>query len=172
MQQREADKIAIVVLGAAVWPGGKPSPTLKRRAEHGADLLSKEEAQIAILSGGLGRNPPSEAQVMHDIFCEKGISNKRLLFEDQSTNTFENVAMSAALLRKHGFNAVIVVTDPYHLPRARMCFRYLGFRVDGSAPPRGKHKTALRRTLWSWIRELIALPYYRLTLSRRLRATK
>ena len=54
----------IVVLGAAVWEGGQPSPALKRRLLHGVKLWKEGNAKYIIVSGGIGKHPPSEAAVM------------------------------------------------------------------------------------------------------------
>lgn len=161
---------AAVVLGAAVWKDGQPSPTLQRRAMCGAQLLASNPSMIAVLSGGVGQHPPSEAQVMFDIFQFSGVNEDRLVLEDRSTTTLENVAFSAALLKERGALSVVVITDAYHLPRAKMCFRYLGFKTFGMSPPKGPPKTPWYRIARYWLRELVALPHYRFTLARRLAA--
>lgn len=164
---------AIVVLGAAVWANGEASPTLRRRALHAADLFQKCAAPLIILSGGLGTHPPTEAAVMASLCSKAGVEPVALILEEHSTTTFENVALSAVILRKRGLSRVIVVSDTYHLPRAKMCFRYLGFETIGSAPPpMGAYLTKKRRILMSWLRELAALPWYRLTLHRQLKASR
>ena len=55
-----------MILGAAVWQTG-PSPTLMRRTMHGADLFHKKQVSHLVVCGGVGKHPPSEAQVMADI---------------------------------------------------------------------------------------------------------
>ena len=63
-----------VVLGAGVWEGGVPSPVLRRRVSHGIELVKSGCAGWLILTGGVGRHPPSEAQVMQEFTDElKGL---------------------------------------------------------------------------------------------------
>ncbi|MDD9908971.1 MAG: YdcF family protein [Ahrensia sp.] len=162
--------VALVVLGAAVWSGGVASPTLRRRTIHAARLYKEGAARLVVLSGGLGKHAPEEAHVMADICIEEGVSRDVLVLEAQSTSTFENVAFSAIELEKRGIEQVIVVTDAYHIPRARMCFRHLGYRVAGSAPDHNIATTRFYRRLYHWLRELAALPWYRLTMANRLQA--
>ncbi|MCY6381716.1 YdcF family protein [Hoeflea prorocentri] len=163
---------AIVVFGAAVWAKGKPSPTLRRRTLHAIALHKDEAAPLIVLSGGLGKHPPSEAQVMASLCIDAGLKPSDLILEDRSTSTFENVAHSAKLLSERGLKKIIVVSDAYHLPRIRMCFRYLGFETTASSPPEGLVPTRRRRVLLSWLRELAALPWYWITMHKRLGATR
>jgi len=159
---------AIVVLGAAVWPNGEPSPTLKRRTLHAANLYRSGAAPLVVLSGGTGKHPPAEAEVMASLCTGAGVDAAALIVEDRSTTTFENVAFSAEILRALGLSKVLVVSDAYHLPRAKMCFRYLGFETIASVPPNGAIPTRRRRIVMSWLRELVALPWYRLTIRRQM----
>ena len=53
----------IVVLGAAVWPGGQPSPALQRRVMHAVDLMQRGYAAYLLVTGGMGQYPPTEASV-------------------------------------------------------------------------------------------------------------
>src|SRR5574342_604073 len=64
-QPRKAD--AIIVLGSAVWNGGRASPSLAMRIERAIELYRSGYAPYLILCGGLGNNPPSEAQVMKNV---------------------------------------------------------------------------------------------------------
>ena len=52
----------IVVLGARVWPSGRPSDALARRTLHAVKLYQEGLAAAIICSGGLGTHPPTEAQ--------------------------------------------------------------------------------------------------------------
>lgn len=155
---------AIVVFGAAVWTGGKASPTLRRRTLHAVDLYKQGLAPLIVLSGGLGKHPPTEAEAMASLCRDAGIADQALLLEDRSTTTFENVAFSAALLQTRGLSRVLVVSNAYHLPRIKLCFRYIGFDTLGSAPPSEAASTKHQRVLQAWLREIAALPWYCLTL--------
>lgn len=156
-------RTAVIVLGAAVWEGGVASPTLKRRALYAAQLAIKENNYV-IASGGIGRNPPSEAHVIAEICMGKGITKNMILLEDQSKTTFENLSFSFKLGQENGCVRYQVVTDFYHLPRAWLTACALGQRVTVSAPFAGLSETSTRRLLVSVLREVIALPFYALKL--------
>ena len=49
--------------------------------------------------------------------------------EDDANNTLENALYSYALLQKAGFKRIYLVTHAWHMPRAAMVFRQVGFEV-------------------------------------------
>ena len=61
----KSDRVdVIVVLGAAVWEHGVPSPSLCNRILHAVALLHSELSNTLLLTGGVGKYPPSEGQAM------------------------------------------------------------------------------------------------------------
>ena len=65
----------------------------------------------------------TEAQAMHDYLVKNGVDARRILQEDQSYNTFQNLTYSLELLEEAGYNVtegVIVVSNGFHLTRVRM----------------------------------------------------
>jgi uncharacterized SAM-binding protein YcdF (DUF218 family) len=126
---------AILILGAAVWPGGRASPTLARRTAEGARLWHEGRGTVVVPCGGIGRHPPSEALVMRRLLIEQGVPNDRIHPEDRSTSTAQNIAYAARILETLAIGSVVIVSDAYHLPRARLLARRLGLKVETSAPP-------------------------------------
>ncbi len=155
---------AALVLGAAIWPGGQPSPTLRRRARHAARLYHAGAVTHIIGCGGPGRHPPAEAEAIARICLEAGVPAAALLREDTSTRTLENIARARPLLARIGAREAVIVTDRYHAPRAWLTARALGLRARVSCPaPRGTSRRALAR---SWLREAAAILALPLTLWR------
>ncbi len=122
-----------IILGAAVWRDG-PSPTLRRRTLHAAGLYHSGEVNQLIACGGLGRYPPTEADVMAKLLQDTGVPDAAILREDRSTNTAENLRNAAAMLSSR---EVVIISDGYHLPRACLMARRVGLSPRGSAvrPP-------------------------------------
>ena len=116
---------AIVVAGAAVWEGGVASPALRRRAEYAGRLWFEEVAPLVVLTGGVGRHPPSEAEVAGEILREAGVPDEALHLEKTSTSTDENAAYALLVCRAAGLvePKVLVVTDAYHAFRCERVFR-------------------------------------------------
>ena len=106
----------IVVLGAQVHEDG-PSLVLKYRLDKAAEYLEANTETICVVSGGQGINEPfSEAQGMKDYLVKLGIREERILIEDQSLNTVQNIRNSRALLPEGTVKAGIV-TNNFHVCR-------------------------------------------------------
>lgn len=163
----EDDPAVALVLGAAVWPGEVPSPSLRRRALLGARLYLGGDVSAIIACGGLGKHPPSEAEVIRRICTEAGVPAGDVLLEDRSRRTRENIAFALPLIAARAARRVVLVSDGYHLPRARLIARRLGLRATGAAPPPAD--TPWHKRLYSRLREVPAFLWEALTLPRRPR---
>jgi uncharacterized SAM-binding protein YcdF (DUF218 family) len=145
------------VLGARVLPNGQPSPALRARIEKAVDLYHQGVAPRLLFSGGVGVNPPSEARVMRELAVQLGVPSEACLLEEQSHSTEQNARFSAELLRSLGARRVVVVSDPYHLLRARQYFRLHGFEVATSpAFLTARNMQLVDRIYWT-VREAAAL---------------
>ena len=149
----------IVVLGAAVWPGGQPSPALRRRVLHAVDLLQHGYATHLLVSGGVGKYPPAEAEVMQRLAVAHGIPHANIVLEDQATSTFESALRCRDILWQRGWSRVLIVTDRFHLARALLAFRSFGVHAVGSAAP-GKPARRLWKRSYYYLREGLALAWY------------
>jgi uncharacterized SAM-binding protein YcdF (DUF218 family) len=99
-------------------------------AERGAQLLLDEWAPLLIFSGGQGSITrllwnDSEADRFSRIAVGMGVPEDRILIENRSTNTGENVQFTRDLLAKQGINAnrFIVVQKPYMERRSFATFK-------------------------------------------------
>lgn len=123
----------IIVLGAAVH-GDRPSLSLVERMSAAYDYLSSHPDAAAILSGGQGADENlSEAQAMYDYLTARGIDGGRLIREDKSASTYENLRNSFEIIRENGGEPdgnCAVVSSEYHLCRARLIAEGLGVRVS------------------------------------------
>lgn len=122
----------IIILGAQVR-GTKPSATLKYRLDKGYEYLMANPETKAILSGGQGPDEIiTEAEGMYHYLVEKGISESRLILEDESHSTRENLINSFALIDAETKNATVsVVSNRFHILRAQMQAKKLGRIVGG-----------------------------------------
>jgi uncharacterized SAM-binding protein YcdF (DUF218 family) len=134
-QKPEPDADYIVVLGAAVY-GESPSITLQHRLEGAARYLEANPRTKAVVSGGQGEGEDiSEAECMRRYLVEHGIDPNRILLEDKSTSTRENLAFSKAVIEADGgkVDRVVIVSSAYHLYRAARIAETLGIRASGAA---------------------------------------
>lgn len=150
---------AVVVLGAS-GRRGEASPALARRVRHGIEIFHEQRARFLILSGGAPRGRPTEAERMHTFVRAAGIADDAVLLEDRSHRTLENATFTAQLMKANGLSAALVVTDPFHMPRALYTFRRAGVAVTGSAA----HRFWREVGWWRWpvlgARELAAFAVY------------
>lgn len=107
----------VIVLGAQWKPSG-PSYMLQKRLDAAASYLKDNPDTMVIVSGGQGSNEPiSEAEGMKGYLVSAGIAEERILMEDTSTSTNENLINSGKLLDKTE-DRVVLVTNNYHVFRA------------------------------------------------------
>ena len=152
------DPQVMIVLGCRVMPGGEPSILLQDRLDTALAYLRDHPEMRVVVSGGQGDNEPdTEARVMADFFIQNGVEEDHILLEDQSHNTSQNLRYSMALLEEEGVDCsggVLVVSNGFHLTRARMLAQREGFaQVSTLAAP----TSHLPSRLHMYIREPIAL---------------
>jgi len=127
----------IIILGARLY-GSAPSPSLEERLETGYGYLMKHENAIAVVSGGKGKGEDiSEAAAMKDYLIKKGIKAERILAEDDSTNTFQNIIYSKRMIEENLRDVDLenekigIITNDYHVFRGVMMARRFGLHAVG-----------------------------------------
>lgn len=124
----EGETATVVVLGCLVRESG-PSLMLRYRLETALQYLQENPEAPVVVSGGQGeREPVSEAQAMAEYLITNGIDETRIYKEDISTNTWQNLAFSAEIIRREALpETLVIVTDTYHQLRAGIFARTQGF---------------------------------------------
>jgi len=142
----EAQKAdCILVLGAAEY-SGKPSPVYRARLDHAYQLFQQGMAPFIITSGGAGKDPKySEGQVGRDYLLEKGVPEADLIAETQADNTDESTQRVAVIMRRNDLESVLLVSDSYHMFRAKRMMQRQGFTVYISPRPESVPKTGWGR---------------------------
>lgn len=127
----DAETEYIIVLGCKV-NGTEPGRYLKGRINTAYKYLNENPEAKAILSGGMGNGESiSEAQCMFNSLTEMGIAPDRLMLEDKSTSTYENMKNSKQVLESHGIsiNELTVITNDFHEYRAISFAKRCGFKA-------------------------------------------
>ena len=153
------DPQVMVILGCRVMPGGEPSMLLQDRLETALDYLEEDPDILVVVSGGQGSNEPvSEAACMAGWLEERGISEDRIFQEDQSSNTKENLIFAKDLLAREGIDVgetdVLVVSNGFHLTRARMLAERFGYGEVSTLAAPSSH---IPSRIQMYIREPLAL---------------
>ncbi|MGK4580085.1 YdcF family protein [Kitasatospora sp. HPMI-4] len=134
----------VVVLGSGLIGGSRVSPLLASRLERGRAVYERQVARghapVLITSGGQGRDEHlPEAHAMADYLTDRGFPADRIVREDRSRTTEENLTYSRAIMEqaKPGYRCVIV-TNNFHAFRAALLARSTG--VNGQVV--GSHTAA------------------------------
>jgi uncharacterized SAM-binding protein YcdF (DUF218 family) len=123
---------AIVVLGAPLRPDGSLGPVLEERVGAGVALWRAGVAPLVCFTGGKTRGAAiSEAEAMAAAARTAGLPDDALLVEAESQNTYENARNLSRILLPDGRDHVLLVTQPFHLRRARLHFGRFGFTAGG-----------------------------------------
>jgi uncharacterized SAM-binding protein YcdF (DUF218 family) len=147
---------AIVILGGGrhaadpAWGGEQPSFMALERIRYGARLARASGLPVAV-SGGLhfGR-PPSEATLMAEVLRHDfGVPVHWR--EETSRTTWENAQQCWRMLQAEGVKRVVLVTQAWHMPRARWSFEQQGFTVI--AAPVGFSGGSHARPFGGWLPE-------------------
>ena len=97
-------------------------------------LFHDSHATSVIACGGLLKYPPIEAEVMRDVLLSAGVPNAVIWLETRSTTTAENLTYVLPILDELGTRSIVLVTDWFHLPRAKLVAHRLGLSCAKASP--------------------------------------
>jgi len=129
-EARPAD--AIVVLGAAQY-NGRPSNVLSSRLDQAYDLYARGLAPRIIVTGGMAEGDIyTEAESGAMYLQELGVPDSAILMESEGTDTWESMQGVDTLLEGTNVQTLLVVSDGFHLLRAELMARALGYQAYSS----------------------------------------
>jgi len=122
--RKGAKDMTLVVLGCRLVDG-KPGGIMLRRLRKAKAWLDRCPEMKCILAGGnIQPGEPTEAQVMRDYLVEAGVGEDRLILEDSSTTTYENIRFCRRIVQERQLpERLAVVTDRFHQLRVRLICR-------------------------------------------------
>ena len=132
------DRDFLIVLGCAIRKDGSPTPLLRGRLDRALAFARAQEAEtgrapLFVLSGGQGPDERvSEAEAMARYLAEQGVPAERMLLEDRSTDTAENMAFSKEkILAVNPEGKIAFSTTNYHVFRSGLKARRVKMRALG-----------------------------------------
>ena len=116
-----------------------------------------------VCSGGQGRDEViSEAEAISRELIRRGVPKRRIVIEDKSKSTYENVYNSKEILDKRTEGReyrVAIVTNNFHVYRSRWMAEYAGFSnpmtLSAKTPTTLFYQSIFREicaTIVSWIK--------------------
>jgi uncharacterized SAM-binding protein YcdF (DUF218 family) len=141
----DLDADFVVVLGSGLKAGRRVTPLLASRLERGREVYRALEAhgppgppgQMLILSGGKGGDEHlPEAEAMARYLTERGCPPGRLILEDRSRTTEENLTFSKAIMdQARPGSRCVIVTSNFHVFRSAIIARRLGVNGHVTGAP-------------------------------------
>ena len=117
-----------LVLGAEVYPGGRPSAFLRARLEVALELYRRGLVRALLVSGDGTSRFYDEPTAMRDYLLEHGVPAEAVLVDPAGLDTYASCARARD---EFGVHRLIVVSQRYHLPRALAICRVLGLDAWG-----------------------------------------
>lgn len=150
----------IVVLGAAEY-NGRPSPVLKARLDHALELFERGIAPRLLTSGGAGGDPQfTEGEVGRDYLVRQGVPSEAITVESEGGSTVHTLVAVAEIMRRMSLESAVVVSDGYHIYRAKRILEHEGMLVYGSPRPSEGKKGGWRHQ-WLYVRQAIGYVLWR-----------
>ncbi|WP_296600485.1 YdcF family protein [Phenylobacterium sp.] len=147
----------IVIFGAVVRPDGAPSASLLRRIGYGLQAARSYPTAPVLCSGGVCRpGTPSEASIMAQVLVGEGVSEDRLVLDEESLSTLDNVEAAVRAVDAGGHPFVLACSDAYHLPRIRLLLSLHGVRCRTGT---GLERAPMDHVLAMAVREAAAIPH-------------
>ena len=154
------DKDYILILGCQIRKDGTLTKLLQSRADRAVEFAEMQREATGkeitfVPSGGQGSDEVMpEAQAIRNYLLSIGIPDERILPEDKSVNTLENLNNSMEIIKAHSDNSepkVAFSTTNYHVFRAGMLAARQGFHMDGIG-------SLTKRYFWinAFVREFVA----------------
>ncbi len=137
-----------IVLGAAAWHN-KPSPVLRERLNHAIELYQHGKVQALLLTGGYGEGADfSESAVGLEYSVSQGIPRDRIFSEEQSLSTLANLKEAKKIMDQKHWKTALLVSDPWHLKRARRMAADIGITVFASGTPSSRYESTKARMIF------------------------
>lgn len=119
----------LIVLGHKLH-NDLPNEVLKYRLRGALKYADNNMNTKIVLSGGKTKgNTISEASVMKEYLIKNGIDSRRIILEDKSTDTVENISNCKTYIDIN--SKVVLLSSNYHIVRSKMICRLLGLKVKG-----------------------------------------
>lgn len=132
------DEEYVIALGAGLY-GDVPSLCMQARMDALGEYMLRNPSATAVVCGGQGRTETvTEASVFENHLLDMGIDESRIIVEDKSANTAQNMEYAARLIsEREGTSAVraAVITNDFHLWRSKFYARKWGIIPCGVNAP-------------------------------------
>lgn len=136
---------AVVVLSRYLNPDGSICDELRQRVDRGIELLTEEEVEALVMSGGFADADAginiAHSDAMAEYAISRGVPAERVYRERNSMESVGHaVFVKKELLVPKDWRDIQVVTSDYHIPRITEIFNFIlgrGFNLSFEGIPTG-----------------------------------
>jgi len=119
---------AAIVFGAGLWRDGSPTPILRDRVKTAARLFMDGKIEKILMSGDNSMVGYNEPVAMRDFALSLGVPEDAIVLDYAGRRTYDTCYRAKAIF---GLTQAILVTQPFHLPRAIYICNQLGMTALG-----------------------------------------
>jgi len=113
---------AIVVLAGGVGEIGRPGTSTVERARLSVELFKQGYAPCIIFSSGYTYKY-KDTENMKTFALSMGVKQDKIILENKSASTYENVKLVSDILKKNGWTSILLVSSPYNMRRVDLTMR-------------------------------------------------
>lgn len=119
---------------------------------------------MIMTTGGAGGDPQfTESTVGRDYLIDRGVPPERIVTETESDSTAYSVAAAVEIMRRMGLHSCILVSDGYHIFRAKRMLQSEGIVVYGS--PRWSLPQTKAHDYWLYVRQAVGYALWKVGVS-------
>lgn len=145
----------VIVLGAKVQ-NDRPLPFLAGRLDVTAELVRAGKVKAVLVSGDSSGSSGNETKAMTEYLVARGVDPRMIVVDPYGVDTYDTCARA---IQVYGIDRALLVTQPYHLPRAVALCRNLGVDADGVAATCDCTVFSLAKNrLREWLATVAAVP--------------
>lgn len=148
-----------IVLGAAI-SDGEVSPVYRERINHAITLYEEGTVDFIILTGGFGEGSyKSDSQVAKEYALSQDVPEERILIEEKSTITEENLEFSKEIMDENDLEIAIIVSDPLHMKRSMLMAKDYNINALSSPTTTSMYKSLKTKILFLLREEFFYVGY-------------
>lgn len=145
-----------IVFGSKVYPNGRVSSRLAARLDKAIELFQQGVFSNIIVSGATGEEGGDEAIAMKKHLLSHHIPETSILVDSAGITTIDTARNSALIMKMHGFKNALIVSQYFHITRARLALKQHGLTTIYHAHP----DFFEWRDMYSLPREVIGYYFY------------
>lgn len=136
-----------IILGAGVYSDGSLTSILQERVDMAVTIYETGLVDKILMSGDNGTRDYNEVSPVHQYLLESGVPAEDIFLDYAGFDTYDTMYRARAVF---GVESAVIVTQPFHLPRAVFIADALGIDAEGV-------NLSIERSSWrNYLRESLA----------------